>query len=158
MNDVVMQTLLSRLGGGGASGLDATEQLSALASNDPTLAPLVNLIQQRLATPEVVDVEGKEVSEPNPEEQDGVRDLARLARKMYAELKVLRVRNNNLAAALGACRVCWGEDPRCQVCGGDGGIGAFEIDMRLFNKLVGPALKQVGPRSWLVQEQHGNGG
>ncbi|MFM0212005.1 hypothetical protein PQQ96_31930 [Paraburkholderia sediminicola] len=151
MNDVMMQTLLARLGVDGTAGLDPAAQLAALASTDPTLAPVVSLLQQRLATAEVVDVDSEEVSEPPLEAREGVSDLAQLARKMFAELKVLRMRNDSLAAALGACRVCWGEDPGCQVCGGDGGVGAFQINARLFNKIVRPALKQLDPRSGVVR-------
>lgn len=149
-----MQTLLSSLGGG-SSPADA---LSALASSDPKLAPLVNLLQQRLATPTVIEGEAEEVSEPAPDLQQRSRDLARLARKMFAELRVLRTRNDNLAAALGACHLCWGEDANCPHCGGDGGVGAFVIDAKLFDEIVGPALEQIRQRPRLVRSQRNEEG
>jgi hypothetical protein len=149
MSDALMQTLLSTLGGG-ASPADA---LAALASSDPRLGPLVNLLQQRLAAPAVIEGEAEEVAEPAPDLQQRAQDLARLSRKMFAELKVLRTRNDNLAAALGACHLCWGEDADCPYCGGDGGVGAFVIDAQLFDEIVGPALEQFRQRPRLVQSQ-----
>lgn len=47
-----------------------------------------------------------------------------------------------LAAALGACD-CWGADPACPVCEGDGAAGWTEPDRDLFTELVAPAVARV---------------
>ena len=158
MSDALLQTLLARLGSGDAAGLSPADQLAALTSTNPALAPLVSLLQQRLAAPPVIEGEAEEISEPSPDLQQRTKELARLARKMFAELKVLRVRNDNLAAALGACHLCWGEDPDCPYCNGDGGVGAFVIDFELFDEIVGPALEQVHGRPGLVRPQRNDQG
>lgn len=53
-------------------------------------------------------------------------------------------RNAMLAAALGACE-CWGEDPRCPVCAGDGAAGWSEPDPDLYAAYVGPVRRPRTP-------------
>lgn len=60
-----------------------------------------------------------------------------------AELADLRQVNDTLAAALGACRVCWGGDRECQQCNGHGAAGSGLPDMTLFEQLVAPAVRRV---------------
>ncbi|MCF2146264.1 hypothetical protein IQ276_007320 [Desmonostoc muscorum LEGE 12446] len=66
--------------------------------------------------------------------------LRQTVNDMYAELEEMRARNDDLAAALGACYLCWGEDSRCKICGGNGHPGSFEIDKELFAEFVIPAV------------------
>lgn len=51
-----------------------------------------------------------------------------------------------LAAALGACE-CWGHEPDCRECGGDGVTGWLPPDPQLFRELVAPALSRMGART-----------
>jgi hypothetical protein len=67
-------------------------------------------------------------------------------RDLCAELEELRERNDVLAAALGACHLCWGEDPGCPACGGLGRPGAAPPDRQLFARLVAPAVQAAQPR------------
>jgi hypothetical protein len=53
-------------------------------------------------------------------------------------------RNTMLAAALGACE-CWGEDPGCPVCAGDGGAGWALPDPALYAAYVRPARRPRAP-------------
>lgn len=62
---------------------------------------------------------------------------------MAEELDELRDRLDRLAAALGACAECWGEDPDCEVCVGTGTPGSFVPDPRLYRTLVSPACRAV---------------
>ena len=48
-------------------------------------------------------------------------------------------RNEALAVAVGACR-CWGDDPRCPICSGEGSAGWTEPDPGLFAEYVEPAV------------------
>ncbi len=50
--------------------------------------------------------------------------------------------NNSLAGALGSCSNCWGEDPECSQCAGNGSPGWRSINRRLFNIFVLPVLER----------------
>jgi hypothetical protein len=52
-------------------------------------------------------------------------------------------RNLVLAAAVGACE-CWGEEPVCPVCSGEGSAGWAEPDAQLFADYVEPAVLRSG--------------
>lgn len=45
-----------------------------------------------------------------------------------------------LSEALGSCQYCWGNDPACIKCSGNGISGWRKINKRLFNVYVLPAL------------------
>ena len=59
------------------------------------------------------------------------------------ELEALHEVNDTVAAALGACRYCWGGDELCEECQGAGAPGSRMPDKALFQELVLPALKRV---------------
>jgi hypothetical protein len=54
----------------------------------------------------------------------------------------LAERDLALAEALGACD-CWGQDPRCHICEGEGGPGWILPDRRLFATYVQPAIRAI---------------
>lgn len=54
----------------------------------------------------------------------------------------LAERNLALAEALGACD-CWGRDPRCHICEGEGGPGWILPDRQLFATYVQPAIRAI---------------
>jgi hypothetical protein len=58
---------------------------------------------------------------------------------------VLVDRNLLLAAALGACG-CWGEQPACPDCGGQGAAGWMSPDPDLYTEYVAPAVLRASPR------------
>ena len=51
--------------------------------------------------------------------------------------------NTSLADALGSCNSCWGEDPQCTICSGEGYPGWRKINKRLFNLYVLPSLEKI---------------
>jgi hypothetical protein len=55
-------------------------------------------------------------------------------------------RNMILAAAVGACD-CWGYDPTCAVCGGEGSAGWTQPDAELFIEFVEPAARRMADES-----------
>lgn len=63
-------------------------------------------------------------------------------RMQRAEIELLRRRCDTLAAALGACYLCWGRDPACVQCLGSGRPGWNEPDETLFRRLVVPAIRR----------------
>jgi hypothetical protein len=60
---------------------------------------------------------------------------------MQQQIEEMEVRNDELAAALGACYLCWGEDPECPECQGKGQPGSVIPDQALFREWVLPAVK-----------------
>lgn len=62
--------------------------------------------------------------------------LQDVARRLAVDLRSANARLSDLAAAFGACGLCWGEDPRCPGCRGRGRPGRFapdpELRLRMF--------------------------
>lgn len=65
----------------------------------------------------------------------------------------LQTRNLVLAAALGACD-CWGENPDCVDCSGQGTPGWEDPDPLLFREFVSPAIKRARSRSRSIPERN----
>jgi hypothetical protein len=61
-------------------------------------------------------------------------------------------RNLLLAAAVGACD-CWGEDPSCPICSGEGSAGWTEPDTRLYDEYIKPAVLRAKPEGKQPVEQ-----
>lgn len=70
-------------------------------------------------------------------------DAATELRACREEVADLREVNDATAAALGACRICWGGNGSCPVCGGRGRPGANLPDLRLYDELVRPAVERI---------------
>lgn len=158
MTDVMMQMMMGAQSG--APGANLPDLLATLAQRDPRMAPLVQQMQARLAARNnAVETASDEeqISEPEPEILEPAkppergRRLKKLAKTMFAELQALRKRNDTLAVALGACHLCWGEDEECVYCAGEGQIGAFLIDIKTFEDVIGPAVQQVTQRPPLAK-------
>ena len=97
----------------------------ANADGDPMTALLVNsFAQQKQQT----------APEPPPEAT---------RRADLAELRMLRERCDALAAAIGACYLCWGDDSLCEVCLGNGVPGSAVPDRALFRQLIVPAIRRA---------------
>lgn len=106
---------------------------------DPRMSLLMNYLNQQQAQPAEPDDEPDDESEIEvlPPERTAVR-----LQRLHAEIEYLRRRSDTLAAALGACYLCWGRDPACVQCLGAGRPGWNEPDERLFRRLVGPAIRR----------------
>jgi hypothetical protein len=61
-----------------------------------------------------------------------------------------------LAAALGACD-CWGQDPECAICSGDGSAGWTEPDARLYAEYVEPAARRYAAERSHPSDRSTNG-
>lgn len=59
---------------------------------------------------------------------------------MTEENAVLRELATNLARALGACESCWGGDPSCTICRGEGTSGWIRPHTGLFKEFIEPVL------------------
>ncbi len=165
--DIIIQMLLGRQElGAGSDDMSLSDQLAKLGEADPRLVPLIRHLQERLAeSSDVVDItpaqeegEGDETVESSVV-AEGNQELESLAQGMFAEIEVLRARNDMLATALGACHLCWGEDQGCPYCSGAGCVGTYVIKASLFEHVVGPAVRQLRQRPRAVKSQNmGKGG
>lgn len=118
-----------------ASDPDAMREMldKALAervAGNPQLAMMMQMFNQQQA------------AAPAPERNVRKERLRARVQEMRDELRILRRRNELLAAALGACELCWGDDPECEECGGHGRPGWEEPDRALYRELVSPVVER----------------
>ena len=136
-----MKLLIARLAGvpEGTAGLPTTEDvLERWAQADPNIALISRFLELRgrraAAQQEDADLDyvaiRNEVHEAQTEE-------------LYRELQGLRERNDKLAAATGACYLCWGSDDECVNCTGKGRSGWAPPDQVLFDEIVKPAAARL---------------
>lgn len=152
--------MLARVRGmnGGSPVQDPKQLLAQLGSNNP----LVSAICKQLAepppnepvhqfvppsSPTVIDVEPespKQIANGNGRQSESGEDLAGLQeqiQKLQTEIKTLRDRCGLLASTVGACCLCWGQDPECRACRGRGKPGYAIPDEALFGEFVLPAMR-----------------
>ncbi|MBV9929451.1 MAG: hypothetical protein JO013_00690 [Alphaproteobacteria bacterium] len=82
-------------------------------------------------------------AEVREEEAEKVARLAEVSERMLAENAALQERMEALAAALGACPECLGEDPLCATCDGAGSPGSRLPEAEAFHLYVRPAVERV---------------
>src|SRR5204863_5798 len=70
--------------------------------------------------------------------EDRIDRMKRQGRRLYEEHQNVTARLADLAAALGACGLCWGEDEFCPSCRGRGRPGMVRPDPELRARLLGP--------------------
>lgn len=145
--DPTMAALLGALGGGAADPLAMI--MSQLGAANPQAAMVMQLLEQRRAQSQAAAIEDAEIirEEETPAAPAiGAQELLTLREtleKTYAELEVLRTRNDALARALGACYLCFGADPLCAECGGRGHAGALVPEPATFRQYVLPAVQRA---------------
>lgn len=123
-------------------------QLAAQAGDNPALAMLLQFMQQRPAPAAAAPCD-EEPDARSAREERLQADLDLLVRghaQQAAELDRLRQRNDALAAALGACHLCFGEDAWCPRCGGRGRPASRRPDPAAFERYVRPLLRRLQPR------------
>ena len=154
IRSLLLETLNARANGG---TLPTTQDLLAkMAEANPTMGLVAQLLaqnQQQVREREASsqDEGDTELSEPFSEpDQDRGRSRQRAVHRLRQQIKImnrelseLRERNDSLAAALGACHLCWGSDPECEICGGRGSPGTSVPDKSLFKELVRPAVRAL---------------
>jgi hypothetical protein len=140
----VMELVQQQLSGGPS----LQESIGRLAQSDPQLAPIAQLLVQReeqLARELERDGQESMVEQQEMELREARQRRAAALREhldeISAEVDALRARLGDLAAALGACPVCFGDDRGCSVCRGRGGAGFMPPDPAGFDRLVMPALR-----------------
>jgi hypothetical protein len=149
MNQILLQILLSRLGGGPSPDVSALlGQMTAADGQPPTTQEMVSRLLGNAGADAASILPKVEVHSPR-REVDPISPSEPSARErcLLAEVEGLRLRCDSLASALGACALCWGVEAACRVCRGRGGPGFSTPDRELFNELVVPAVRMVQART-----------
>lgn len=153
--DPNLNAILGVLGGAGDTDPMAIliSSLEAQAQSNPKMAQILRCLEQRrvqqmqnsAAETATEDRTGDDEDEyeRSPHLGSKVSELHDLLEQAYAEVETLQVRNDALAAALGACHLCFGEDRRCEECGGRGVPGSRRPEPAAFRKFVLPALQRI---------------
>ena len=152
-----MAELMARMQGGGsaAQGADVEGMMARLSAKNPMLGRVFQQLadsnsKTKAAEREAIEAEVVEVDRDVQQlaaEAASAASAARLAdveqqlRATSLELGSTRERLDMLAAALGACALCWGQEPCCRACRGRGQPGFALPDEPLFEELVLPAVQ-----------------
>jgi hypothetical protein len=121
--------------------------LSKLDTSDPTTAMLAQMIASQSAnqsekSESTIDIDEDETQARKLKQLTATcRQLRQGYETLQTEMEDFRLRNDTLAAALGACYLCWGENTACENCDGQGTVGFFSIDVPAFSEFIAPALR-----------------
>jgi hypothetical protein len=147
MND--MYQLMLGMMAGGEQAASARSTLLRMVSEQEGMDPATRALLTRTLGPtedetDAADAGGEYGGARVVRRRQLVSRLRSRFDAMQDELDELRERQDRLAAALGACAECWGEDLECEVCGGTGTPGAFVPDPRLYRAIVSPVCRAAG--------------
>jgi hypothetical protein len=91
----------------------------------------------------IVDTTAVEEPAVAPQTSSERRRLLRRIRSLTDELSFQQEIGDTLAAALGACYLCWGEDRDCKHCRGRGVPGWASPEPELFDEYIAPAVRRM---------------
>jgi hypothetical protein len=140
--------LIKAIAGGGVDPISALlSQLGAQPDN-PMASVLTALLQARRPAaaendPSLEQAPNEEQIAAQQERERSLLELNETVTRLYGELETLRKRNDEVAAGLGACFLCFGSDPLCPECGGRGRPGTKLPEPGAYRKYVLPALGRV---------------
>lgn len=158
MNADAMYQLLEKMlrpGNDGGNHLTTEALLEQLGNNDPQMQLIIRLFAGYNREVALDDLEAPhEFTQKNLNEGDkhesvfihlepSAERIGKETEKIYRELQELRQRQDVLAAALGACKFCFGNDLVCRICAGEGQPGWRMPDAQLFPKIIVPALRKL---------------
>jgi hypothetical protein len=116
--------------------------LQNAAGDDPRTSMILNALQQAM--------------QGNTEANELVALRARVE-SLTRTCECMQKRLVAIAAALGACPRCMGENPGCRTCDGDGVPGALRPELQSFQRFVVPAVRRYRTApSRTTQVQHAN--
>ncbi|NJL22473.1 MAG: hypothetical protein HC895_19335 [Leptolyngbyaceae cyanobacterium SM1_3_5] len=142
MNQVLMNLLMGGQGGG-----NVEQMLNENDDLDPMTRMLVS--QALSGSRDQADDENDEDEDDRPSRRRRAIDRLRARfeimqqqiEDMQWQIEEMEDQNEALAAALGACYLCWGEDSECPECQGKGKPGSILPDRSLFRKWILPAVR-----------------
>ena len=128
------------------------QMMTDLQRSNPQLAMLAQMIQARTIVPspgsEYLSDEVVELADRLADAEARIEAMKRQARRLFEAHRGASERLADLAAALGACGLCWGEDDYCPSCRGRGRPGMVRPDPELRARLLGPPR----PRSTTAEQ------
>jgi hypothetical protein len=126
----------------GGSGDPRKAMLAALGGGGPQIDMIMKLIEDQ-GTDSNAALREELMEEVREEQAAAVDELAATARRLFEERAACQQRLDDLAAALGACPACFGDDLLCDVCRGAGRPGARAPEAPEFARYVMPAVERV---------------
>lgn len=123
---------------------DPAQMMQDMAASDPRMAMLMQMMQAQrgpaVEDPDVPDERDEliaELSERLDAAEARLTKMTRIARQLHETSRAAMLRMSELAAALGACGLCWGEDSTCLGCRGRGRPGMIRPDPEMRAHLFG---------------------
>lgn len=151
MTDELYRVLLNQLTGGAAAAESAagiSELVNQMIGSDPRHQLIKQYLSQRQTPLQENYIQPQRIGKG---EAQTVQRLRKETQALTRELQNLQERNDSLAAALGACYLCWGEEPTCSHCRGRGRPGYVAPDKELFIEWVAPAVRTLKTHSGTVK-------
>ncbi len=131
--------------------------MEQLGQNDPAMAMMVQMMQhQQQAADEVREdpvAVSKELEVRLSDTEHELSEVRAEAKKLLAAHRKAVERLADLSAALGACGLCWGDDPDCAGCHGRGHVGMIRPDPEIRVRLLGPARQAMRSAEHIQSEQ-----
>ena len=126
--------------------------------DDPQMQAIFSMMQQRQSdrtNGEAGELEEKQVELEHCQARFKkavtlIERQKKVIAQLQHQLEQLDGFQEDLALALGACTLCWGEDAACRACRGRGKPGIFQPDETLFNAWVLPATVSVARFSKMI--------
>jgi|tagenome__1003787_1003787.scaffolds.fasta_scaffold20818315_2 hypothetical protein len=129
------------------AGEDVSDVLSELAGSDPSLAPVLSLLAKRREDAQEPDDDSDPADAPGRRAAEYerhrllVESVSAQVDSLTEDLARMQQTFDELAGALGACPVCLGDNPACQLCHGRGGPGWIPPQPAAFVRYVVPAIR-----------------
>lgn len=140
---------------GGGPAPDPAQLMHDLASGDPRMQILMQMLQSQQQpsnddnVPDERDALIAELSGRLDAAETRLTKMTGIARQLHEAGRIAARRLTDLAAALGACGLCWGEDPSCRGCRGRGRPGMVRPDQAMRAQLFGaqsPVREAASPK------------
>lgn len=124
---------------------DPRKALFAALTEGNENAPQIEMLMKLLGNGEKneADIRDEIREELRVEQEAAIGELSETAQKLFDEREVARARLETLAAALGACPNCFGENLLCETCHGAGRPGGRAPASQAFRTFVLPAVERV---------------
>lgn len=130
-------------------GVLVQQMLADAGASDPRMAMVAQLLAGRQASSASGDdPRGEELATlaaQLAEAEARIEAMKRDGRRLIHAHQACRDRLGQLAAALGACGLCWGDDSNCPSCRGRGRPGMVRPDVELRARLLGPRPQTAQP-------------
>jgi hypothetical protein len=124
---------------------DPRKALFAALTEGNESAPQIEMLMKLLGGDENNDGQQRDAirEEVRAEQAAAIAELSETAQTLFDERESIRARLEMLAAALGACPVCFGENVLCEICHGAGRPGGRAPSAPEFRMFILPAVERV---------------